>query len=111
MHTIQEFSEFVRDAAKLLTEDELADLLTYVAFDPTRGDLIPGSGGFRKLRWGRQGKGKRGGVRTVYFYYDENIPISMVAIYAKNAKENLSRAEINELYASAQIMKGVNYAR
>lgn len=52
-----------------------------------------GTGGFRKLRLARQGGGKSGGFRVIYFYYTENMPVYLFDIYAKNAKENLTQAE------------------
>lgn len=107
MHTIMETPTFVRDAAKWLSEDELAELLTHVAFHPTSGDVIPGSGGFRKLRWARQGKGKSSGVRTIYFFYDGNYPITMVALYAKNERSNLTKAEVNGLADMAKELKAI----
>ncbi len=51
----------------------------------------------RKLRWTRKGKGKRGGVRVIYYFYDETIPLFMLTVFGKNEKVNLSRAERNEL--------------
>lgn len=105
MLTIIETHEFRKESRKLLTEDEIADLIVYLAFHPEAGDLIQGSGGFRKLRWARKGKGKSGGVRTVYFYYNQNNPLMMTTIYSKNEKEDLSKAEINELYEISKAIK------
>jgi hypothetical protein len=68
-----------------------------VASDPECGDLIRGTGGFRKVRVGRSGMGKRGGARIVYILRDESFPVFLVAAYAKNEKENMTKAERNEL--------------
>jgi hypothetical protein len=65
-----------------------------VAADPDCGDVIPGTGGFRKVRVARGGMGKRGGARIVR---SEAFPIFLVAAYAKNEKGNLTRKERNEL--------------
>lgn len=111
MRTIVELPTFTRKATKLLTEDEYADLLVFISFFAETGDIIRGGGGFRKLRWARGNRGKSAGVRTVYFYYDDTIPVLMAAIYGKNEKSNLSQAEINDLYNLAQMLKGARNAR
>ena len=82
-------------------EDELDDLAfwelqDYVLDDPERGKLIPGSGGLRKLRWRIQGRGKRGGLRVIYYYRTGDL-IVFLAAYRKSEKENLSQGEIKEL--------------
>ncbi len=58
---------------------------------------MTGTGGFRKLRFARPGAGKRGGYRVVYFYHDARLPVLLVSIYAKNAKENLTASQRNQL--------------
>lgn len=68
-----------------------------VSAHPECGDLIQGTGGFRKVRVSRGGMGKRGGARVVYIFRDESFPIFLMAVYAKNEKENLTKAERNEL--------------
>jgi hypothetical protein len=55
------------------------------------------TGGIRKLRWGTQGRGKRGGVRVIYYYHSEALPLFLLNVFAKNEKANLSKAERNEL--------------
>ncbi|WP_245431272.1 type II toxin-antitoxin system RelE/ParE family toxin [Rhodoplanes roseus] len=83
-------------ANALLTTDEQAAVVDLIAFDPTCGDLIPGTGGLRKLRVGRSGIGKRGGARVVYFFHDPQVPIFLLALYAKNEKADLSASERRE---------------
>jgi hypothetical protein len=61
----------------------------FIARDPEAGMVIPETGGVRKIRWSRQGGGKRGGVRVIYFFYDEDHPLYLIAIYAKAGQENL----------------------
>jgi hypothetical protein len=63
----------------------------------TAGDLIQGTGGVRKLRWGLEGRGKRGGARVIYFYYNADLPLFLLAAYAKNVRSDLSAAERKEL--------------
>lgn len=58
-----------------MTDEERSLLVDYLAYNPAAGDLIPGAGGVRKLRWGLEGRGKRGGARVVYFYHSEAMPL------------------------------------
>jgi len=63
--TVAETQAFARSAAKIWNEAELAELVDYVAHNPESGDVIQGTGGVRKLRWGKAGSGKRGGARVI----------------------------------------------
>lgn len=58
---------------------------------------IPETGGVRKLRWALAGRGKRGGARIIYYYHNEELPLFLLAAYAKNEKANLSKAERNAM--------------
>ena len=71
--------------------------ITDVAADPECGDVIRGTGGFRKVRVARKGMGKSGGARIVYIWRNERFPVSLIAVFPKNEKENLSIAERNTL--------------
>jgi len=95
--TVVETPWFVREASAALTEDERTELVSYVAANPEAGDIMPGTGGARKLRWKAQGRGKRGGVRAIYYYHDESLPLFLLDVYAKNEKENLTKAERDEI--------------
>jgi hypothetical protein len=88
--SVTELAGYKRRADELLTEAEQDAVIDLVAYDPTRGDLIPGTGGLRKLRIGRGGGGKRGGARVIYYFYNEDIPVLLMAVYAKNEKADLS---------------------
>lgn len=88
--TVAETAVFMRQAAELWTEDELLVFVDFIARNPEAGDIIPGTGGVRKVRWRRQGSGKRGGVRVIYFYYGSDIPLYLLMIYAKATREDLS---------------------
>jgi len=63
--TVVEVEPFASKAAKIWTEEERLDFIGFIAWNPLVGDVIPGSGGIRKIRWSREGMGKRGGVRVV----------------------------------------------
>ena len=72
-------------------------MVVFVGANPDVGDVIPETGGVRKLRWSARGKGKRGGVRVIYYFHSEAFPLLLLTVYAKNQKANLSKAERNEL--------------
>ena len=91
--SIVEVKSFSRDADRLLTQEALHSIVDFVALHPSAGDLIPDSGGLRILRWARDGKGKRAGVRVVYYFRDLNMPLYMLAIYGKGEKSHLSAGE------------------
>jgi hypothetical protein len=95
--TVAEMPSFSKRAAKYLSSDKLHKLIDYLAKYPETGDVIEGTGGVRKMRFARSGSGKSGGVRVIYYYYNETHPILLLDIYGKNAKDNLTHAERNEL--------------
>ena len=95
--TIVELPEFIKRVAKILTKEEKDELLYYLSSNPKSGTLMQGTGGIRKLRWASKGKGKSGGSRIIYFFYNENIPLFLLTIFGKNEKVNLSKAERTEL--------------
>jgi len=97
LNCVVEVPSFVRLVDKLLCHDEYVALITYLAEHPKAGDLIEGTGGVRKLRWGRGGQGKRGGVRVIYYFYNSSMPLYLLTLFAKGDKLNLSKAERNEL--------------
>ena len=98
--SVIEFAGYRRRASELLTAGQRDAVIDLVAYDPTCGDIIPGSGGLRKVRIGRDGIGKRGGTRVVYYFYNEDFPILLLALYAKNEKSDLTIAEKREFAAS-----------
>lgn len=97
--TVIETPEFQVAVRKLLSDEELALLIDYLAYNPAAGDLIPGTGGVRKLRWGLEGRGKRGGARVIYFYHDADVPLFALTAYAKNERSDLSQADRNDFKA------------
>ncbi len=97
MQTVVEMPSYLRKAEALFSDEERAEIVSTVADDPECGDLIQGTRGFRKVRVGRGGHGKRGGARVVYILRNESFPVFLVSAYAKNEKENLTKAERNEL--------------
>ncbi|MCK6406550.1 MAG: type II toxin-antitoxin system RelE/ParE family toxin [Rhodocyclaceae bacterium] len=104
MQTVAETPEYVRRAEKLLSDDERRDLLSYLAAHPRAGDLMEGTGGVRKLRWARGGRGKSGGVRVIYYFHSATLPLYLLTLFAKNERANLSRAERNALAELVDIL-------
>jgi len=93
MHTVVELSEYLRRAERLLSERERQDLVDYLADHPKAGVIMRGTGGIRKLRWARTGMGKRGGVRVIYYYHNEQMPLYLLTLFSKGAKDDLSPSE------------------
>ena len=108
--TVVETPFFLRKAAGLLDEEERSELVVFVGANPDVGDVIPETGGVRKVRWSVGGKGKRGGVRVIYYFHSEAFPLLLLTVYAKNQKANLTKAERNDLKKLAPILVG-NYAK
>jgi hypothetical protein len=94
--SVVETPEFLSATRKLMTDHERALLVDYLAYNPASGDLIPGTGGVRKLRWGLEGRGKRGGARVVYFHHDAGMPLFALTAYAKNERADLSQQDRND---------------
>ncbi len=109
--TVAETPGYIRLAEKLLSEDERRDLISYLAEHPRAGDLIEGTSGVRKLRWGRGGRGKSGGVRVVYYVHSEAMPLYLLTLFAKNERANLSKAERNELADLVDILVSAWFER
>ena len=93
--TVAELPEYLRLAGKLLSDDDRRAVIDHLAAHPRAGDLIEGTGGVRKLRWGRDGRGKSGGVRVIF--HSDVMPLYLLTMFAKNERANLSKAERNEL--------------
>lgn len=91
-----ETSNFTADVQKYHAESELLELQKELIKDPTKGDLIQGSGGFRKIRMAGQGRGKSGGYRVIY-YLITNDSILLTHLYAKSNQSNLTKSQIQAL--------------
>ena|SRR5947199_5570731 len=89
MFTFIESSIFERICPIYLDDEEYAELQQLMLQNPEAGQVIPGSGGVRKLRWARQGKGKRGGLRVIYFVRHEPNEFWMLTIYSKAKRDNV----------------------
>jgi len=107
-YTVVETSVYLREAGKLMSEAEREEVVTMIARDPEAGDVIAGTGGFRKIRSALRGGGKSGGSRIIYYFCDETMPVFLIQIYAKNDKANLAAAEKNQLKKLSEEFKRRN---
>ncbi|MHB1926444.1 MAG: hypothetical protein ACYCRD_04150 [Leptospirillum sp.] len=106
MFTIVEASLFSPLVSDDLSEEEYEDLKLFFALNPESGDVIPGSGGLRKLRWIRTGTGKRGGVRVIYFLRTSRGEVALLTLYAKSRVGNLPphiARQLKEVFENGQI--------
>ncbi len=89
MYTVIETPTFTEDAKELWSEEDRGAFCAWLAANPEAGDVIPASGGCRKVRWRRQGTGKSGGVRVIYFTRLESGELWLLVIYAKSVRGNI----------------------
>lgn len=100
MFTVIETQYFSRLVGDYWTEDERGAFATWLAAHPEAGDVIPGSGGCRKVRWARAGMGKRGGVRVIHYNQLEDGHIYLLLIYAKSAQDNIPASTLQKIKES-----------
>jgi hypothetical protein len=82
-----------------MTRRERFDLVSFIARDPEAGEVIQGTGGVRKVRFAGKRKDKSGGFRVITFFTGPNLPVFLLTVYAKDERENLTKAERNALAA------------
>jgi RelE toxin of RelE / RelB toxin-antitoxin system len=97
MQTVVETPSYLANADRLFSPAERAAVVDRLAFDPACGVVVPGGGGIRKVRFGFGGRGKSGGARVVYLFSGTDLPVFILAVFAKNEKANLSQVELNKL--------------
>jgi mRNA-degrading endonuclease RelE of RelBE toxin-antitoxin system len=83
MHTVVETAEFQKQAKAVWSDAECEAFIDWIAANPGAGDVIPGADGARTVRWGRAGKGKRGGVRVIYFHLADDEIVLLVMVYCQ----------------------------
>lgn len=91
LQTVVELDSFLKRAKAILSDEERAEIVTFLAANPQAG--TPLGGGLRKVRIARDGGGKSGGYRTLYVFGGDTMPLFLLTIYAKNEKDNLTKAE------------------
>ena len=84
---------YERAIRKLLSDDSRREMEAVIVADPAAAPVMPGTGGIRKLRWAGSGRGKRGGIRTIYFHHAGPEAIYMLTAYAKAARDDLSPSD------------------
>ena len=104
---IKETSVFTKIIQKLMDDDDYRELQDYLVKYPGVGDIIKGSGGLRKVRWSSSGKGKRGGLRVIYYWINEKDQIFMLYAYKKNQHEDLTNEQLKML--SEIVEEELNY--
>ena len=98
MHSVIRTPTFLNDArAAGLSEDDQQLIVVAISENPMLGDVMPGTGGCRKVRFAGKGKGKRGGYRTVHYYAANDVPVILLALINKGERSDLSKSEQNEL--------------
>jgi hypothetical protein len=93
LNTVVELPSFLNEVGSTISLNERDKLINYLARFPADGAEIPRTGGLRKLRWISQNKGKRSGLRIIYFFYNRSAPVFLLTVYKKGAQENISPEE------------------
>lgn len=89
MRTVIESPTFVQQASKVWNENERLAFVSWIARHPEAGDVIPGADGARKVRWGSGSKGKRGGVRVIYFNLTDDSVVYLITLYRKSDQSTI----------------------
>lgn len=100
-------SIYEKRVGKTLRPEDRQAMELHIADNPEIHPIVAGTGGVRKARWGRRGKGKRGGVRIIYFYRSAADVVYFLDIYAKNEKEDLTPADKQQLKGLVNRLRGV----
>jgi hypothetical protein len=104
MHAVVETPEYLRAAKKAgMTEAEREAVVNVIAQNPEAGDLIEGSGGARKVRVARQGKGKSGGYRVITYYLDKGAPVFLLTVISKGQRADLTAGQKTQVKGSTAV--------
>jgi hypothetical protein len=103
--TVVETKSFQERARSRMSREEVGSAVTMIARNPTCGRLIKGAGGIRKVRFAVGGKGKSGGVRIIYYFYNEDIPVFLLTVFSKNEKSDLTQVERKMLASLARKLR------
>lgn len=104
---------FARFRDDYLDDDAFAELQRYLAANPEAGDMVPGAGGIRKLRWKdpRRGKGRRGGLRVIYYCFLSEQEISLLTLYDKDEAADLTKDEREQLRRALEAERAMRKAK
>ncbi len=108
---VVEVDPFPTQAASVWSDAERHAFIDFIAAFPDAGVVIPGLGGLRKVRWSREGGGKRGGARVVYFFFDRESPLLLIGVFAKARQSDLAPAQKRKLQSLAAALKAAAKAR
>lgn len=100
-----EIPPFPDQADKVWSEEEREVFINFISSNPLAGQEIPGSEGVRKIRWRQRGKGKRGGVRVIYFFYNLKFPLFLLNVYPKAEKDDLTPAQKKQITQFVKTLK------
>jgi hypothetical protein len=104
LNTVAELPSYRTFAEKHLSENERQNIINFLAKNPKSGDIIQGTGGVRKLRCGKGDRGKSGGVRVIYYFHSDHLPLYLITLFAKNERDNLTAQECNDLSKLVDIL-------
>jgi hypothetical protein len=102
--TVVETEEFLRKTKPLMSDAGREEMVAFLGANPEAGEIVPDTGGVRKVRWGLAGRGKRGGARVIYYYHSQRLPLFLLTAYPKNEKANLTQAERNAMKRLVQML-------
>lgn len=97
MFTVVETLLFQKQWPAYWSEDEHGEFASFISAHPDSGDVVPESGGIRKVRWKRHGTGKSGGVRVIYFTKNQAEEVILLTLYAKSKTDNLTGPVLKEI--------------
>jgi len=97
LQTVVETNEYLKQAATCMSDKVREEFIDFIAEHPSSGHIIQGTGGARKVRCRKEGRGKRAGVRIIYYYHNKDMPIFLFTAYGKNQRATISESEKKEL--------------
>lgn len=105
MHSVAILPAFERAAKQAgMADGEIDALVDFIAGNPLAGNVVPGTGGCRKIRWAAPGRGKSGGYRTITFYTGGDLPVFLITVFAKGERSDLSQSERNQLEQMTKLL-------
>lgn len=104
MQTVVELPGYIAKASRLMSKGERSAVIDLVASNPECGDVIVGTGGVRKVRFAKEGRGKSGSYRVVYYFCNDTIPLFLITCFGKSDKGNISQSEKNTIKKLVQLL-------
>jgi mRNA-degrading endonuclease RelE of RelBE toxin-antitoxin system len=104
---VVEVPPFADRAGRVWTDDEREQFTDFIARNPEAGNVIPGTGGLRKVRWKQRARGRRGGTRVIYYFHDDTAPLFLLTVHAKSQKADLTHSERKRMTALTATVKAM----